>query len=366
MWLNLADLDYNPVKLRSEFLLYHASFVTPPKPKIDLNLVKDEYSLLGQALQSGDGIVYGEEHFDNVSAGYLIDNMEYLAGLGVDTFFFEGLFYGLERGFEGTRQIRDNVHPEYARLIDSAQKNGLQIIGIDSKGCKRGDGVTRDIFMNAHAAEIINSTKKNKWIALVGMMHISSGQFIDSVTLRRHKVLGIAELTGSTSIILHAIENNRQKYIKHNTPFLAWPAKRVTPDFIVGIYSYKRVIGIYSRKNIINPVEELYQFVRADGWEIAHYDIDTYAKFCLKAGYMRGAVFSFVNADISPENMLLLKDNLESSYGSFSDDITSWFSATIDHSELIFLCNFESLEYAAQSAKELLLRKELLAEHNVL
>jgi len=366
MWNHLADLDYNPVKLRSEFLLYHASTILTLRPKLDLNAIKDEYSLLEQAFENGSGVVFGEEHFDNVSAGYLIDNMEYLASLGVDTLFFEGLFFGLERGVDGKREIRESVHPEYSRLIDTAQKNGLKIIGIDSKGCKRGDGITRDIFMNAHAAAIINGTEKKKWIALTGMMHLSSGYFIDSVTLKKHKVHGLADLTGATSLILHAIENHEHKYIKHNTPFLAWPAKRITPDFIVGIYSYKHVMDGFRGKRIINPVEELYQFVKHDGWEIAHYDIDTYAKFCLKAGYIRGAVFSFANNNVTTDNLLILKKNLEASYGSFSDEITSWFNVTIDHNELIFLCNFESIEYAAESAKESLLKKELLAEPNTL
>ena len=362
MWNRLADLDYNPVKLRGEFLQYHAVCEIPSRPAINLESITDEYSLLAQAFEKGGGIVFGEEHFDNVSAGYLIDNMEYIASLGVDTLFFEGLFYGLERGIDGTREIRESVHPEYSRLIDSAQKNGLKIIGIDSKGCKRGDGITRDIFMNAHAGAIINSTQKKKWIALVGMMHLNSCHFIDSVTLKKYKVNGIAELTGSTSIVLHAIENKQHKYIKHKSPFLAWPAKRITPDFVVGIYSYKNVADGYRGKKIINPVEELYQLIKHEGWEISHYDIDTYAKFCLKAGYIRGAVFSFANNNIAPESMLSLKNNLEYAYGGFSSDITSWFDVAINNNELIFLCNFESIEYAAQSAKESLLRKELLAE----
>jgi hypothetical protein len=371
MWNHLADLDYNPVKLRSEFLLYHASAVIPLRPVLDLDSIKDEYSLLGQAFEKGNGIIFGEEHFDNVSAGYLIDNMEYLASLGVDTLFFEGLFFGLEHGVDGKREIRDSVHPEYSRLMESAQKNGLQIIGIDSKGCKRGDGVTRDIFMNAHASAIINATRKRKWIALTGMMHLTSGNFIDSVTLKKNKVHGLAELTGATSIIVHAIENHEYKYIKYKTPFLAWPAKRITPDFIVGIYSYKHVLDSFRGKRIINPVEELYQFVKHDSWEISHYDIDTYAKFCLKSGYVRGAVFSFTNSNINQETLLAMKNKLEASYSTFSDEITSWFNVSIDYNELIFLCNFESIEYAAEAAKESLLnkellKKELLAEHNPL
>ncbi len=361
MWNHLADLEYNPVKLRSEFLQYHASYNIPPRPVIDTNLVQDEYSLLKQVFEKTDGIVFGEEHFDNVSAGFLIDNMEYLVSLGVDTLFFEGLFYGLEKGVDNTREIRESVHPEYARLIDSATKYGLKIIGIDSKGCKRGDGITRDLFMNAHAAAIINATAKKKWVVLVGMMHLSSCQFIDSVTLKKYKVHGIAQLTGSISIILHAIANNEYKYIKHNTPFLAWPAKRITPDFIVGIYSYKYIADTYRGKKIISPVEELYQFIKHEGWEIAHYDIDTYAKYYLKTGYIRGAIFSFINKDLKPELLLTLKNNLATVYGSFSSEVTSWLHITAEHNELIFLCNFESIEYAAESAKEALLNKELLS-----
>lgn len=364
MWKKLQDLEYNPVKLRSEFLAYHASCEIPAKPAIEITTEPDEYALIKNALTHGEGIVFGEEHFDNVSAGFLVDNMEYLASLGVDTLFFEGLFYGLERGVDGKGDERDNVHPEYYRLIDSAKKYGLNIVGIDSKGCKRGDGVTRDIFMNAHAGAVINGTEKKKWIALVGMMHLEGTIFIDSVTMRKYKVHGLADLTGATSIILHAIESSQRKYIKQKSPFLAWPAKRITPDFVVGIYSYKHVPEIYRGKTIINPVEELYQNVKHHGWKIHHYDIDTYAKYHLKVGYLRGAVFSFVNAGIGPEFLATLKRNLETGYGAFSNDNSSWFHVATDHNELIFSCNFESIEYAAQSAMESLLNKELLQELN--
>ncbi len=364
MWKNLQDLEYNPVKLRSEFLAYHESYILPKKPKITINTASDEYELIKEALTKGEGIVFGEEHFDNVSAGFLVDNMEYLASLGVDTLFFEGLFYGLERGANGNGDERENVHPEYSRLIDSAKKHGLKIVGIDSKGCKRGDGITRDIFMNAHAGEIINNTPKNKWIALTGMMHLESSFFIDSVTMRKYKVHGLADLTGATSIILHAIDSSERKYIKKNSPFLAWPAKRISPDFVVGIYSYKQVAEVYRGKILMNPVEKLYQNVKHQGWKILHYDIDTYAKYHLKAGYLRGAVFSFVNTGVGQGSLTSLKRNLEIAYGSFSNDNASWVHIAIDQNELIFSCNFESIEYAAESAKESLLNKELLEELN--
>lgn len=365
MWNHLQDLQYNPVKLRSEFLVYHASYIPPTKPEIDRKSISDEYSLIKEALTKGDGIIFGEEHFDNVSAGFLVDNMEYLVSLGVDTLFFEGLFYGLERGASGLRDERESVHPEYSRMIESAKRNGLKIVGIDSKGCKRGDGITRDIFMNAHAGAIINATEKKKWIALVGMMHLDSSAFIDSVTLKKHKVHGLADLTGATSIILHALEGNEHKYIKHKTPFLAWPAKRITADYIVGVYSYKHTHEAYRGKIIINPVEELYQSVKYHGWEISHYDIDTYAKYFLGTGYIRGAVFSFINNNLPRESFSILKNNLESAYGGFSNDNTSWFNITIYNNELILLCNFESIEYAASCAKESLLNTELLKEPTI-
>lgn len=364
MWKRLQDLEYNPVKLRGEFLAYHASCIIPPKPQISANLLSDEYALIKEALTLGDGIVFGEEHFDNVSAGFIVDNMEYFASLGVDTLFFEGLFYKLERGAEGTGDERDYAHPEYSRLIETAKKHGIKIVGIDSKGCKRGDGITRDIFMNAHAAAVIESTQKNKWIALVGMMHLESGIFIDSVTIKKSKVHGLADLTGATSIILHAIESSQRKYIKQRSPFLAWPAKRITPDYVVGIYSYKNVPEAYRGKVIINPVEELYQNIKHQGWRISHYDIDTYAKYHLKAGYMRGAIFSFVNPSLSAEFIAELKQNMESSYSAFSSDNLSWLHIATDNNEIIFSCNFESIEYAAIAAKESLLSKELLETVN--
>ena len=177
-------------------------------------------------------------------------------------------------------------------------------------------------------------------------------------------VHGLADLTGATSIILHALESSQRKYIKQHSPFLAWPAKRITPDFVVGIYSYKHVAEIYRGKTLMNPVEELYQNVKHQGWKILHYDIDSYAKYNLKTGYLRGAIFSFINNGIAPEFLSLLKQNMESSYGSFSNDNSSWFNIALDHNELIFACNFESIEYAAMSAKESLLNKELFEALN--
>jgi hypothetical protein len=364
MWKNLQDLEYNPVKLRSEFLAYHSSCEIPKKPDIDTNTLSDEYALIKEALTVGDGIIFGEEHFDNVSAGFLVDNMEYLESLGVDTLFFEGLFYDLERGADGKGDERDNVHQEYSRLIDSAKKHNLKIVGIDSKGCKRGDGITRDIFMNAHGAAVINGTEKKKWIALTGMMHLESSLFIDSVTMRKYKVHGLADLTGATSIILHAIDSSQRKYIKPKSQFLAWPAKRISPDFLVGIYSYKHTAEAYRGKIIMNPVEELYQNIKHQGWNILHYDIDTYAKYHLKAGYLRGAIFSFVNTGVGADFLASLKQNLETTCNGFTNDNASWFHVAIDQNELIFSCNFESIEYAAESAKESLLNRELFEELN--
>lgn len=366
MWNHLQDLQYNPVKLRGEFLAHHASYIIPSKPFINQSALIDEYSLLREALTGGDGIVFGEEHFDNVSAGFIIDNIDYLVSLGVDTLFFEGLFYGFERGISGLRDESESVHSEYSRLISIAKKNGIKIVGIDSKGCKRGDGITRDIFMNAHAAAIINATKKHKWVALVGMMHVDNSCFIDSVTFKRYKVHSLADLTGSTSIILHAIEGGEHKYIKHKTPFKAWPAKRVVADYLVGVFSYKHVQEAYRGRIITNPVEELYQSIKHLGWEISHYDIDTYARYFLGAGYIRGAVFSFVNSGLGAESFIVFKDILEYSYSSFSNDNTSWLNIVTNGQELTFLCNFESIEYAAQAAKESLLNTELLKEYNLI
>ena len=338
--------------LRGEFLNYHASITINPKPKLDLEAITDEYSLFREAFSKTNGIVIGEEHFDNVSAGFLVDNMEYLVSLGVDTLFFEGLFYGLERGADGLRDERESVHPEYSRLMEAAKTHGLKIVGIDSKGCKRGDGITRDIFMNAHAAAIINASDAKKWIALVGMMHLESCHFIDSVTTQKHIVHGLAGLTEAYSIILHALQEDEQKYINNRTKFFAWPAKRITPNFLVGIHAHKNISDIYRGVEITNPVEELYQSIKHQGWQISHYDIDSYAKYIAEVGYIKGIVFALSNSNLEEEALAKITCAFETTLNSSSDNSNSWINITSDGCEIIFFCDLNNIEFAVKLAEE--------------
>jgi len=333
MWQNLHDLQYNTVKLRSEFLPYHSAQLISAKPVLDITNIKDSNELLREIYSKINGLVFGEEHFDNVSTSFLINNMEILAQLGVDTLFFEGLFYNLERGIDGLSEEERNTHPEYSGLIQKAKECGIKVIGIDSKGCKRGDGITRGVFMNAYAASIINNTHKNKWLVLTGMMHINDDYFIDSITKNKHIIRGISELTGAFSVILHSVSENEDSYIKVRETYMAWPGKYVIPDCILGIHAYKRVQDSYRNRIITNPVYELYKKIKSYGWEISYYDIDSFARFDKEKGYITGVVFGLRNLEKSIDNLL-----------SHNRTICSNLLIDNDNNEVVFMCDLNELE----------------------
>ena len=126
----LANLNQTPAELRREFLKFYSELTLPQRNKPIISNIQNSLEFLKQIYDFSDGIIFGEEHFDNISAGFLIDHIEYLADLGVKTFFFEGLFYGLERGMDGRRDERDNVHEEYRKLIDTVKQHNIKIVGI--------------------------------------------------------------------------------------------------------------------------------------------------------------------------------------------------------------------------------------------
>lgn len=344
---NLANLNYCPISLRRELLQFHASFTPYTKPSIQHTGEENSSEFLTNLYNHADGVIFGEEHFDNISAGFLAGHMEHIAGLGVKTLFFEGLFHGLEKGMDGTRNERDSVYPEYQHMIDAAKKCGLNIVGIDAKGCKRGDGVTRDIFMNSYAQVVINKLPdRGKWVALTGMMHLNDSVFIDPITFERHLVRGLAEMTGGISVIIDAVNDNNERYIKANSEFLAAPAKMVKSDFIIGVPAYKKT----QDKIITATVAELERDIEKHGWQLTHYDIDDFAR---KNGddYIKAIIFAFSVKNKNMTELEAIKYQIKNRVAT-----KKLLDINIDekYREIVFCCQADALDELVENIRKIL------------
>ncbi len=342
MFRKLRNLSNDSDSLRREFLRYHQVFKTPRRPKIILPEGLDESQILSHIFTYTDGIIFGEEHFDNVSAGFLAEHMDYLVDIGVDTFFFEGLLYGFENGASYTRDVADSVHEEYQALIEKAKSNSIKIIGLDSMGCKRGEGVTRTIFMNAHAQGVINSTKKGKWLALVGMMHLNDCEYICPKTLEKYGVRGLAEFTGAASMILKEAYGT-EKYIETDVSYEALPAKKINADFLMGVHSYKRIPLELRGKRLTNHVKELSE---KTGFDVTYFDIDTFAKKHPKAGYYKGFIFALAMKE-APRELERIKYDILTRFNIYNSGAflnNHWLDIKISGDELIFSCHFDIIE----------------------
>ncbi len=348
LFKKLSEPNEDTVRLRREFLQFHAEFKIPPRniPEIKHS---NSSELLSGIFKHTNGIVFGEEHFDNVAAGFITDHMEYLHSLGVRKFFFEGLFYGMEKGVDGLRDEKDSTHNEYSRLISAAKNLGIEIIGIDSRGCKRGDGATRDIFMNAYAQKIINHHAENeKWIALVGMMHINSCTFIDSETFIRHKIHGISEMTGAIGMVIDPINDATESYIKYQSQFKAAPAKYINADIVYATPHHKISSEKYNKSNIKNPIEKLNITLNSLDYKLTYYDIDNHARFDTQTKqYIKGIIFAFKNENVSAQELESLKFKIKKDCGnSFNILLDS------ENSEIIFFCDAKNITLAAEEIKK--------------
>ncbi len=187
------------------------------------------------------GLCIGESHTDSGTKKLLIENMEVLKGLGVDTLFLEGLFYDtslqtcLNDYFNssngelpGMLKIQLNeldslVRPEaspynYTSLIIAAKQAKIRIVGIDTGvSALCGDPTfkikERATAMNYVAQTIIQKERgPGKYIVLVGGGHVSK--------IKEVNVVGLSELIHCPSLRVTKAKL-RDKVIKDYT-FFFW------------------------------------------------------------------------------------------------------------------------------------------------
>jgi hypothetical protein len=352
----LADINYCPIALRREFLQFHAIFSYPKKAEpTEINAVSD-HELLNKLYSISDGVIFGEEHFDNLSVDFLIQNMKYLSEIGVRTLFFEGLFFGLEKGHDGNRDEKDSAHEKYGALLDAARMNNIKLVGIDAKACHCGEGLTRDIFMNIYAQSIINNLKNNdKWVALVGMMHLNNSVYINPLTFERHSVRGLSELTGGVSVILDSIEPHQERYIKYNSQYQVSPEKSVNADFIVGVHNKK--IHPNNRKERVKIDHfKFYEELSEAGISINYYDIDSFARVDPQNNQsMKGILFSLAFAQLPPKPLEAYKYSIKAAIPVYNPH---WLDIKTDalQNEMIFSCHVDIADTVVQQAEEILLQ----------
>jgi hypothetical protein len=362
----LADTNHCPIALRREFLQFHSLFSYPKKAEPTEITAINDHDLLNKLYSFSNGVIFGEEHFDNLSVDFLVKNMEYLAELGVRTLFFEGLFFGLEKGADGNRDEKDSAHEEYGVLLDAARMNNIKLVGIDAKVCHRGEGLTRDIFMNIYAQSIINNLKGDgKWLALVGMMHLNSGVYINPLTFERHTVRGLAELTGSVSVILDSIESHEERYIKYNSEYQASPAKRVSADFIVGVHNKK--IPPELRKQSLQVIHFNDSHVKFSelGITVSYYDIDSFARVDAEINQpQKGIIFSLAFDKLPPKPLEAYKYSIKAAIPVYS---TQWLDIKTDalRNEIIFSCHTGLADDVVKKAEDILLESYETLESRV-
>ncbi|MDB2414355.1 hypothetical protein N9W34_01120 [Rickettsiales bacterium] len=316
MLKKLEDFSQSPRKLRREFLEFHRLFVESRSFIPEIEDKQNTSEILKEIYDFNDGLIIGEKHFDGISAQFIIDNIAYLRNLGVDTLFFEGLYNKFENGPNNDRDIADSVHPEYQGLIEAAQYHGIKIIGLDSPGAKRGDGITRDIFMNLRANSIISSTNKNKWIALVGMMHLHNQSFVDPRSFMAFTVRGLSELTGAVSMI---IRSSADSYIKCNSVVEAIAGKYINVDIELGLPM--KVNSNTSRYYSLEQMSSMVNHLQDVDIKVKYYDIDPYAYGDFESGYGAAIILGLSFDSYESHQIEIIKYSLKSAVSS--DDIMS-------------------------------------------
>jgi hypothetical protein len=295
----LANNNECTIALRREFLQFHSNFRIAKKINLDEFPVANHRELLNKLYSLSNGIILGEEHFDNLSVSFIIENIKHLSELGVKTLFFEGLQFGLERGLDGNRDEKDSAYEEYGELLDVARLHNIKLVGIDAPACKKGEGLTRDIFMNIYAQSIINNMPdKGKWLALVGMMHLGDSVYINPLSFERHAVRGLSQLTSSVGIILDSVAPGNE-YIKFNDEFAVSPAKSLSADLIIGTHNKKTTADKRRINLTIHHFDEVYEDFSELGIAINYYDIDNFARL-QNNQYQKGVVFSLVFDKLPP------------------------------------------------------------------
>lgn len=158
-------------------------------------------------LQRTQGITIGEAHDDKVML-FITAELANLKKMGVGTIFLEGLRYDLQKEIdeENWESIKDQVfytNEITIKFIQLAHKEGIKVVGLETKNTHQGGGADRLICFNYMASKIINDEEaKEKFIILVGSAHGTS--------LYNGAISGISELTGAPCIEIYD-ENEAQK-----------------------------------------------------------------------------------------------------------------------------------------------------------
>jgi hypothetical protein len=179
------------------------------------------------------GIVIGEVHHHINSKRFLIDNMERMSGLGVETLFLEHLFFDVDKKDLASylqsppgsampdalksrlaaldrQQLWATVADEtlkarycLSKVVEAAKQAGLQVVPIDCTasynvyrsglGASASDEKIRYQVMNYLADKCITGRDlPGKWLAFVGSGHVNTCMGVP----------GLAELTGAISLIV--------------------------------------------------------------------------------------------------------------------------------------------------------------------
>lgn len=233
------DTKFETVKKFVEELFEHYAKLPgnlPPRPVIPV-VTKPvaPAQMLGDVLNTSDGVVLGEIHNQMASFKLLFDQIDTLKKQGVKRVYFEGLLSrpDLPKGYQddGIGMLgstgKPRTTPTFEDLKTKLEANGIEVVPLDHyyltrhKDVKHLYGATKTGYgseqrlreFNYYASKTIEATSNGeKWVALVGTAHMKTSEGVP----------GLAEMTGSTAI---GVFDH-----KKTSPSLGYAAKVPAPD----------------------------------------------------------------------------------------------------------------------------------------
>lgn len=244
-------------------------------------------ALMKSMYQQKSGIVFGETHQTGATAGFVVEHLELLASCGVKILFLEGVIPGQEE--QWLKILSRSLN--FTELFSKAKELNIQLKGIDCAKQYLGIyDVNRCIFMNLFAAEQIkNKSSSEKWVAITGLGHTNTVQYINPENFETHVIPGVAELLGTWSIYPEHIVENLSSSIFYNIE-IPCDKKLTTPQIfkpdihlrlpIKGAMSIEDTIRRLEIKNTSNeewreenePHENIHEELERLGGKVIYYE----------------------------------------------------------------------------------------------
>ncbi len=202
-------------------------------------------TLIEQALDASDGVVFGDIHKEMASFQTLFDNVDTFKQKGVKKLYIEATFYDAQMkviddgiGFLGNGKT-PRLSPSFDELVKKFNDEGIEIVPLDHPYLTRHkdepaqfqainqaqQNEPRLREFNYYAAQTIRQNPPGeKWIALMGNAHMKTSQGVP----------GVAELTGGIGVGVFTRTDPGLSVGMRKTKNLPDPAKAIGPHDVPG------------------------------------------------------------------------------------------------------------------------------------